>query len=109
MGGGAHACSMLRLGRPLGVYPRLEARLAEIRIGGRDVEAAAEEGTGCAECGGEKDKGQDHGDHESDCTSSEGEPDHDTSSSDDDDCGCSEDTSKAWDKSCWNHEFALDY
>ena len=36
MGGGAHACNMLRLGRPVGVYPRLEARLAEIRIGGRD-------------------------------------------------------------------------
>ena len=77
---------MLRLGRPVGVYPRLEARLAALHLGGA---AAAEEepavaDTGCHECGGKKAEGWDH---EDDCTSSEGEPEHDTSSSDDD-CGC---------------------
>ena len=100
---------MLRLGRPVGAYPGLESRLAAIHLGGRKEASNGGERTGCHECGGEKDKGRDHGNHESDCTSSEGEPDHDTSSSDDDDCGCSEDVSKAWDRSCWNHEFALDY
>ena len=78
---------MLRLGRPVGVYPRLEARLAAIHLGSRDEEEPVVEDTGCHECGGKEAKGGDHGDHEKDCTSSEGEPDHDTSSSDDD-CGC---------------------
>jgi len=75
---------MLRLGRPVGAYPRLEARLAALHLGGGGVAAEEEpavEDTGCAECGGKK------AEYKDDCTSSEGEPDHDTSSSDDD-CGC---------------------
>tara|TARA_B110000444_G_scaffold222227_1_gene224042 strand:- start:58 stop:378 length:321 start_codon:yes stop_codon:yes gene_type:complete len=106
MGGDAHACAyvqMLRLGRPVGVFPRLEARLAEIRIGGRDVEAAEEEGTGCAECGGSKDAVR-----EEPC-SDDGDTTDGNTTDGESDCGCSEDTGKAWDKSCWNDEFALDF
>ena len=44
---------MLRLGRPVGAYPRLEARLAAIHLGNHeDEEEPATEDTGCAECGG---------------------------------------------------------
>ena len=87
---------MLRLGRPVGAFPRLEAHLAEIRIGRRDVEVAEEEEeTGCAECGGSKDEVREEScSNEGDTTDGES------------DCECSEDVSKAWDKSCWNHEFA---
>jgi len=42
---------MLLLGRPVGAYPRLEARLAAIHLGNRDKKEE-EEGTGCDECGG---------------------------------------------------------
>lgn len=76
---------MLRLGRPVGAYPRLEAHLAALRLGAAVAveEEPAVEDTGCAECSGKK------AEYEDDCTSSEGEPDHDTSSSDDD-CGCNQ-------------------
>ena len=88
---------MLRLGRPVGAYPRLEARLTAIHIGSRDVEAAEEEETGCAECGGSKDavrkKPCSDDDDTTDCES---------------DCESIEDVSKAWEKSAWNYELALD-
>jgi hypothetical protein len=92
---------MLRLGRPVGAYPGLEARLAAIHLGSRkEGEEVVEvvERTGCDECGGSKDAA-----HEEPCSDKGDTTDGES------DCGCSEDTSKAWDKSCWNHEFALDY
>jgi len=75
---------MLRLGRPVGVFPRLEAHLAAIRIGRQDAEV--EEGeTGCAECGGVSEEAQEV--HE--CSSSDnGTVRGDSSSSEDEDCGC---------------------
>ena len=118
---------MLRLGRPVGAFPGLEARLAAIRLGRRDEEAAQEEEerTGCHECGGMGEKAEpkpcsdaekgaeEAGGNEGDCgcSGSDGSYDSDKGDTTDDesDCGCSEDTGKAWDKSCWNHEFALDY
>ena len=90
---------MLRLGRPVGAYPRLEARLAAIHLGRREDEGAHEEGeaTGCEECGGksmpEEDACSDGGDT-TDCES---------------DCSIATNIGKAWDKSCWHHEFELDY
>ena len=41
---------MLRLGRPVGAYPRLEARLAAIHLGSRDEEEPTVADTGCDEC-----------------------------------------------------------
>ena len=91
---------MLRLGRPVGAFPRLEAHLAEIRIASRDAEATegGEGETGCAECGGSKDAVR-----EKPCS------DDDDTTDDESDCECSEDTGKAWDKSCWNDGCALSY
>jgi hypothetical protein len=83
----------------VGVYPRLEARLMEIRIGSRDVGAAEEEeATGCAECGGSKDAVRK-------------EPCSDDSDTTDDesDYESIENTGKAWDKSCWNDGCAVSY
>jgi hypothetical protein len=84
---------MLRLGRPVGAYPRLEARLAAIHLGSRDEEAEAEkeEHTGCAECGGEKpmpcsEKGDDEAE-EGDCGCDDSDNDTKYASSD---CGCNE-------------------
>ena len=89
---------MLRLGRPVGAYPGLEARLAAIHLGGRKEASNGGERTGCDECGGSKDAT-----YEEPCSEKGDTTDGES------DCECSEDTGKAWDKSCWNHEFALDY
>jgi len=75
---------MLRLGRPVGVYPRLEARLAAIHLGRRGDEEEYEEGqaTGCKECGGESKP------HEDDCDRSESDNGTVREDSSDEDCGC---------------------
>ena len=82
---------MLRLGRPVGAYPRLEARLAAIHLGSRDEEEATVEDTGCHECGGSKDAAHDEpcsekgddADNGDDCSCSDGETKYAGS-----DCGC---------------------
>ncbi len=65
---------MLLLGRPVGAYPRLEARLAALRLGGAVAaeEEPAVEDTGCHECGGKKVESCDEAEHEHD---GEGEED----------------------------------
>jgi len=67
---------MLRLGRPVGAYPRLEARIAAIHLGNRNEEEVVE-GTGCDECG---DKGAVSEKACSDDASSDSDSDSD--------CGC---------------------
>jgi len=80
---------MLRLGRPVGAYPRLEARLAALHLGGAAAakDEPAVEDTGCHECGGKKAEYE-----------GEGESEHDTSS-DDSDCECV--TGKEFEKNHW--------
>jgi hypothetical protein len=77
----------------VGVYPRLEARLAAIHLGcGDEEEEVAVEDTGCAECGGSKDAAYDKPCSEKGDDADEGD---DCPCSDDDDtkdagsgCGC---------------------
>ena len=78
---------MLRLGRPVGAYPRLEARLAAIHLGSRDEE---EERTGCAECGGSKDATYDEP-----CSKKKGDD-----VDDEDDCPCSDDGTEKAESDC---------
>ena len=81
---------MLRLGRPVGAYPRLEARLAAIHLGDRAVvEGNAEERTGCDECVG-KDVVYDES-----CSDGGDE----TGDESDSDCECV--TGKEFEKSAW--------
>ena len=84
---------MLRLGRPVGAYPRLEARLAAIHLGSRDEEERAMADTGCAECGGSmaydepcSEKGDDDAGAggKDDCPCSDDDGTEDAES----DCGC---------------------
>ena len=68
---------MLRLGRPVGAFPRLEARLAAIHLGER--KEPEREDTGCAQCN--KGKGAAY---KEPCSSSSSDSDSDS------DCGCDE-------------------
>ena len=97
MGRGA---PMLRLNRPVGAFPRLEARLAAIRLAGRqgaereEREERKEEGTGCRECGGSADATHEEPRSKSPSGDSSSSSDSDTSSGSDSDsdsdsdCGC---------------------
>ncbi len=80
---------MLRLGRPVGVYPRLEARIAAIHLSSR--EEAGEESTGCHECGGEKAESCDKAEDEHDGEGGDDDSDNETKYAGSDvDCGCGE-------------------
>jgi len=91
---------MLRLNRPVGAFPRLEARLAAIHLAGRqgaereEREERKEEGTGCRECGGSADATHEEPRSKSPSGDSGSSSDSDTSSGSDSDsdsdsdCGC---------------------
>ena len=74
---------MLRLGRPVGVYPKLEARLAAIHLDRRKDEEGYKEGeaTGCEECGGKSMPQEDA------CDRSESDDGTVREDSSDEDCG----------------------
>ena len=80
---------MLRLGRPVGAYPGMEARLAAIHLGRRKDGEVREEGeaTGCKECGGKSTP-------EEEACSNKGD-----TTDDDSDCECV--TGKEFEKNHW--------
>ena len=92
---------MLRLGRPVGAYPRLEARLAAIHLGSRDEAEPTVEDTGCDECGGmggegepkpcsgaEKGTAEEAGGDKGDCGCDDDSDSETKYAGSDADCGC---------------------